>query len=138
LEIRFRLCDPGHLILVKILVNDAGPFDFILDTGASMTVLSPASASAAGIGKGGLKAKALAAKGSLDARVVRLRSLQIGSLTVRGLSAAVVRLETLHDSLGVKVDGIVGYNLLRRYRLTIDYPKRRLWLESSSSRAERH
>jgi hypothetical protein len=134
-EIRFRLFEPDHLILVPVYVNNAGPFDFIFDTGASMTVISPATARAAGIGEGGRKAKALGAnKGQLDARVVRLRSVRIGTIETRNIYGAVMTLAPLNRSMAVRVGGIIGYNLLRRYRLTIDYRKRRVWLEPPSNR----
>jgi clan AA aspartic protease (TIGR02281 family) len=136
-EIRFRLCEPDHLILVKVYVNDAGPFDFIFDTGASMTVISPATARAAGIGEGGRKAKALGANGQLDARVIRLRSLRIGSVETRNISGAIMNMASLNRTMKLRLGGIIGYNLLRRYRLTIDYPKRRVWLECPSNRTVR-
>ena len=127
--------EPDHLILVKAYVNDAGPFEFILDTGASMTVISPATARAAGIGEGGRKGKALGAgKGQLDARVVRLGSLRIGTIETRNIYGAIVSMASLNRSMAVRVGGIIGYNLLRRYRLTIDYRKRRVWLEPPSNR----
>ena len=122
---------------MKVYVNDAGPFDFIFDTGASMTVISPATARAAGIGEGGRKAKALGANGQLDARVIRLRSLRIGSVETRNISGAIMSMASLNRTMKLRLGGIIGYNLLRRYRLTIDYPKRRVWLECPSNRTVR-
>jgi hypothetical protein len=136
-EIRFRLFEPDHLMMVKVYVNEAGPFDFIFDTGASMTVISPATARAAGIGEGGRQAKAMGAnKGQLDARVVRLRSVRIGTIDTRNIYGAIVTMAPLNRSMAVRVGGIIGYNLLRRYRITIDYPKRCVWLETPSDRTK--
>src|SRR5881227_630047 len=59
LGIPFRLSKADHLILVKVYVNACGPFDFILDTGASMTVVAAATARLAGIGGVGRKVTAM-------------------------------------------------------------------------------
>lgn len=133
--IHFRLSEPGHLILLKTYVNNAGPFAFILDTGASMTVISPLTARAAGIGHEGQKAKALGAGGGLDATVVRVVSMRVGPILPTKISVAIMCLREISRSINVKLGGIVGYNFLRRYCLTIDYSKRRLWLQVSSTRA---
>ena len=127
--IPFRINRSDHLFVVKVYVNGYGPFDFLLDTGASLTVISPSTARAAGIGKGGRKVTATGLKGSIGATVVRLKSLRAGHWETTRLSTAIVDLSNLERTLKRKIGGIIGYNLLRRYRLTVDYPKRRLYLD---------
>jgi hypothetical protein len=39
--VNFRLRD-GYLMIVQTMVNGAGPFNFLLDTGATHTVIDPA------------------------------------------------------------------------------------------------
>ena len=40
-EVKFKISDPASpLVIVPTYVNGQGPFGFILDTGASMTMLS--------------------------------------------------------------------------------------------------
>jgi hypothetical protein len=129
IEIPFRVLKPDHLIIIRGLVNGEGPFNFILDTGASMTVITPAVARAAGIMKGGRKAKAIGAKGSLDAKIVRLKSIRLGSLDTKSISAAIVNLATLSEPIKLDLGGIIGYNLLCRYRITIDYRTRTISFE---------
>jgi predicted aspartyl protease len=127
--IPFRINRSDHLIVIKVHVNGYGPFDFLLDTGASMTVIAPRTARAAGIAKGRRKVTAKGLKGSIGATVVRLKSLRAGHWETTRLSAAIVNLESLERTLKRKIGGIIGYNLLHRYRLILDYPKRRLYLE---------
>jgi predicted aspartyl protease len=126
--IPFRLSKGDHLILLKVYVNESGPFDFVLDTGASMTVIASTTARRADIRTTGPKATALGLQGKLTATVIRLKSLRAGTLEVKNLSAAIVDLAPLDRTLKRMVGGIIGYNLLRRYRLTLDYPNRRLYL----------
>jgi clan AA aspartic protease (TIGR02281 family) len=127
-DIRFQLLRSGHLIILKARVNEAGPFNFILDTGASLTIITPEVAKQAGIQSEGQKATAIAAKGQIAARVVRLKSLRIGGVNTRNLAAGVMNLTTLSEGINLMLGGVVGYNLLRRYRVTLDYRTRTLSL----------
>jgi len=128
-DIRFRLLRSGHLVIVKAWINETGPFNFILDTGASLTIISPEVAKQAGIQSQGQKATAIGAKGKIAARVVRLKSLRIGCVETRNLAVAVMNLITLSGPINLSLGGIIGYNLLRRYRLTLDYRTRTLSLD---------
>src|SRR5947199_4511223 len=80
LGIPFRLSKADHLILVKVYVNACGPFDFILDTGASMTVVAAATARLAGIGAVGRKVTAMGLKGQVAATVARVKSIRAGTV----------------------------------------------------------
>lgn len=112
------------LILVQAVVNDQGPFQFALDTGASRTMLSPELADrlaieivedSPGLGVGG-QVKVLGGKVSLIA---------LGTAVARDHAVAVGEfLSMLSAALGAKLDGIIGYNFLNQFQVTIDYPNR--------------
>ena len=52
-----------------------------------------------------------------------ISSLGIGGVRISRVRVAVAEfLEGLGRAVGVALDGIVGTNVLRRFRLTIDYP----------------
>ncbi len=125
-DVQFRINRAEPLIIVQVMVNDRGPFRFVIDTGASMTIISPGAAKRAGISSSGVNAKARGAGGHLDATVIKIRSLRLGTLLHTNLPAAIVSLAMLNRTPRLKLDGILGYNLLRRYRVTIDYPRRTL------------
>jgi hypothetical protein len=122
-HVSFRIGRPDPLIIVQGMVNGAGPLNFAVDTGASMSVITPAAARRSGI-TGGKPARAHGAHGSMNATVSRLRSLRIGEIEVRSLQVAVVSLATLNRQTRLNLGGIIGYNFLRRYLVTIDYPRR--------------
>jgi predicted aspartyl protease len=121
----FRLADASNpLILVQVLVNDQGPFEFVLDTGTSRTMLSSELAAKMAIetsddspaAGGGLGGKIEIVKG-------KLRSLAVGNAVVREHAiGAGDFLAMLSDAVGTKLDGIIGYNFLKEFRVTIDYP----------------
>src|SRR5689334_1532159 len=74
-SIPFRLLGQAHLIVVDAFLNDAGPFALILDTGASMTVVSPAVVRRLGVVGRGMGAQAVGVTGSLAARIIPVRRL---------------------------------------------------------------
>ena len=51
-DIHFKLLC-GSLILVPVMVNGSGPYDFVLDTGTSMTLIDPKLAAQLSITVGG-------------------------------------------------------------------------------------
>ena len=96
------------LILLPVHVNGIGPFDFILDTG-----IPP-------ITGGG---------GSIQASAARLRSFQVGGARADNFSVVVADFfGNLCHAVGAKLEGIVGYNFLRNYKVVIDYPGKMLSL----------
>jgi predicted aspartyl protease len=123
--VRFRT-GRDHLIVMSARVNGRGPFKFVLDTGASMTVVSPSVARRAGVALSGPRASAAGAGPRVPARLARLRSLEIGPVRATRLTVAILSLGALNRATRLELGGIIGYNLLRRYRVTIDYAAGRL------------
>ncbi len=128
-SVDFTLTPVEPLILLQAVVHNQGPFQFVLDTGASRTVVTPELAerlripvdqgiSGTGVG------------GKMDSRPATLNSLALGGITVRDLPVVVgTFLDAIGAAAGAKLDGILGNNLLRRYRVTIDCPAFKLFLE---------
>jgi predicted aspartyl protease len=125
INVSFRIGRSDPLIVVQGTANGAGPFNFVVDTGASMSVLTPGAARRAGV-SGGRRARASGAQGSMGATICRVRSLRVGDVEARNLQVAVVDLASLNRQTRLKIGGIIGHNFLRRYLITIDYPKRRI------------
>jgi predicted aspartyl protease len=128
-EVAFRLAAPTKpLVMIPAFVNGQGPFAFALDTGASTSVISPAVALALGIERGAGTAMT-GGGGMLQATIGRVASLAVGSATAADVAVVVSDfVEQIGQAVGGKVDGVVGYNFLRRFRVTIDYPNHLLWL----------
>jgi predicted aspartyl protease len=128
-EVAFRLAAPTKpLVMVPAFVNGRGPYSFIVDTGASATVLSPALADALGIDRAENPAMT-GAGGMLQSVVGRVTSFAVGGAVLQDLSVVVSDfLEHIGQTVGTAVDGVVGYNFLRGFRVTIDYPNGVLWM----------
>jgi predicted aspartyl protease len=128
--IQFRLAHPEKpLVIVPAVVNGMGPFDFALDTGASSTVVSMELARQLGLAMEQIP-DLTAGGGRIGAARVQLESLSVGGARRENLAAAAADFfGTLSAAVGTKLHGIVGYNFLRHYRVTLDYPGEKLRLE---------
>lgn len=113
----------GNNFVVPVLVNSV-PLRLLLDTGASLTVLRPASASRVGTEIHAAAAISLeTANGRLRAPLGLIRHLNIGGARLSELRVAIVDLGALDE-----VDGLLGMDVLSRYRVTIDRQQARLYL----------
>jgi hypothetical protein len=105
------------------------PYEFWLDTGASMTLLSASVAVEAGVVLASPDTLALGVvAGHIPARAVLIDALAIGPVVARGLSAAVVnpgalRLDRKQNNglvVAVQIDGVIGTDLLRHLDVVLD------------------
>lgn len=133
-SVRFRIANARKpILLVTARVNEGGRYAFVLDTGASMSVVSADLARVLGIRCGRTK-EGMGAGGKVEVAVGRVASLSVGEARVRNLEVAIMDLGALGEALGARFDGILGYNFLRPFIVTIDYPRRTLTLEKGKRR----
>lgn len=120
-EVRFRLAGGTQpLILVPVTVNDTGTYDFILDTGAGTSLLSTNLARSLGV-EGTRTKEGQTAGGKVTVRLGDVGSLAIGAAKVENVEVGIVDLSDLGKAVGAKIDGDIGYNYLKNFRVTIDY-----------------
>ena len=117
------------LLLVDVRANGHGPFQFAIDTGTSTTAIAPELAQQLG-----LKASPVGPLTTGDAQVNvtagTLESFQVDRAGIDDLVVVVADFfSMLSQAVGVRLDGIVGYNFLRNFRVVIDYPGEKLRLE---------
>ena len=125
-----RLAKPDRpILLVDVLVNGREMYPFILDTGASQTIVSPELAQQMGIGGGATADSIIGVGGAAPSSVGISTSLSVGEACLRNVTVIVADLfSALNRAVGVKFDGILGFNFLSKFRIEIDYPNERLWL----------
>ncbi len=121
------------LIIVPVEVEDRGPFDFILDTGASQCVLSRELAEALEIqgedSKEGKGCGCDAASASVSLSMGTVAKMQVGPVAQDDVKVAIMDMNHLREAIGRDLDGILGYNFLRKYLIRIDYTNRQLSFE---------
>ena len=125
----------GHTMFVHVMVNGHGPFLVMVDTGCSVTLVSPELAEAVG---------ALAPEQGVDLAVAQngfgdattlvqamLESVDLGGVHFEGVPAVVSEsIETLSVIHGRRVDGALGFALFEDLFLSLDIPRHRLLLGS--------
>jgi len=117
----------SHLI-VPVKINGEGPFNFILDTGASAVCLSQTLAKKLKL-NGGSHQEAMSASGTFKIKVITIRSLSIGKAYRKKMEVAIMNLTNISEKLNTAIDGILGYDYLKKYQLVINYPKKELLLK---------
>jgi len=127
--VRFRLAGGAQpLILVPVEVNDQGPFDFILDTGAGPSLLSVELAEKLKVNVLGSK-QGQSAGGAVSVSLAKVDSFSVGTARLPDVDVGIVDLKHIGTTVGAKIDGDLGYNFLKSFRISIDYEKCQLRLD---------
>jgi predicted aspartyl protease len=120
-KVKFRLAGGAQpLILLPVSVNDHGPFEFILDTGAGTSLLSPELAKRLELTVIGSK-EGQTAGGKVSVSLAKLHSLAVGPAKLDNVDVGVVDLSQIGQAVGAKIDGDLGHNFLKYFRIIIDY-----------------
>lgn len=128
-KVKFRLAGGGQpLILLPVCVNDRGPFDFILDTGAGTSLLSSELAKQLEVRVIGSK-EGQSAGGKVSVSLAKVDALVVGETKLEDVDVGVVDLSHIGKTVGAKIDGDLGYNFLKHFRVTINYRDCELRLE---------
>jgi predicted aspartyl protease len=109
------------------------PANFIIDTGASISVVSEALAARAGLerfAQSGRISVYGAAGLAENIQTILLPYVALGSYQWQNVYAAVLDMEPINETAGFEQTGIVGGNLLRRYRVTFDFARGIIRLET--------
>jgi hypothetical protein len=116
-RVPFRLLN-NH-VYVQATVNGKGPYTFIVDTGGH-TLLSSRIVSEVGLKRIGQSVESGAGEGHSTIGFVHFDEIALGAVRLRdqnGLAAEIYD-KTIE---GIAVDGMVGFELIRRMVTTIDY-----------------
>jgi hypothetical protein len=123
--------DPAGAIIVHVRINDSGPFPFLLDTGASHSVISDTLFERLKL-EIVARTTVMTSTGSETRPVVRVTQTSIGSVRSENLLASVAPSSQL-ASIARGIDGIIGQDFLFSFNYTLDYRRRRLvWTDAAS------
>jgi hypothetical protein len=105
------------LIVVPVMINNHGPYKFLLDTGTTKTILSAKVADTLGLPKARIE-MLLSAGGNLPVTARTLDVLQVGTTRAENVEIAVGNLPLMKT---LQVEGLLGGDYLRRFKVSIDY-----------------
>ncbi|HMV51529.1 MAG TPA: aspartyl protease family protein, partial [Blastocatellia bacterium] len=117
---------------VKVMINGKGPYRFVIDTGASMSVLSDKAAVALGIkpvAKGG-NARAIGGSGTFPILYGLLDSITMGETRIDTVPIYIRTVFSAPDSPEAEhSDGYLGLSVLSHYAVTIDYRDKQILMD---------
>ena len=131
-EVPFRLAGPTEAaIVVEAEVNGQGPFDLVLDTGATFTCLDEELAEELELPDANVMGVGAGLGGSGRMRVVELESVKVGGATARDMLGCAVDLQHFQELPGLDIDGLLGLNFLKSFHVSIDFERQVLTLEAA-------
>ncbi len=129
-EVYFDLAPPNDAaILVPVKINGHGPYKFVLDTGATFTCIDQKLVSELKLpnwrGQFGV---GVITPTEGNVKLVTVNTLEVGNVKATDLKACSIDFRQMQTS-GLNVDGLVGLNFLKSFRMIIDFKKKILRLE---------
>ena len=119
-------------IYVQVKLNGKGPFRLLCDTGGA-NIISPELAKELGLKtEGALQGRGVGEK-SEDVGLAKIQALQVGDATLKDQLFAVFPMGAFADVEGVKEDGLIGYEVFKRFIVRVDYEHHTLTLTVPSA-----
>jgi predicted aspartyl protease len=123
--VAFSFIQNTSLVVVPVMVNNQGPYRFLLDTGASNSILSVMVADSLKMPRGRTE-KLFSAGGDVAVTIRMIDALEVGEARLKQVEIAVANFNLLET---LQVDGILGSDYLRRFKVSIDYDSQVVQIE---------
>lgn len=119
-----------NLIIVPVYINESGPFNFILDTGVSILIITdPDLKDSIGLeGDRTIKIRGLGEGEDLDAVIIPGMRVRIGKTEAPYIAGAAIDEDHFHLSsyVGIPIYGIIGHDFFNSFTVRINYVTSRL------------
>jgi Aspartyl protease/PDZ domain len=114
-------------IYVQVKINGKGPFRVLCDTGGA-NIVTPEAAKELGLAtEGALQGRGVGEK-SEDVALAKVDTLQVGDATLKDQVFAVFPMASFSKVEGVSSAGLIGYEIFKRFVVTVDYEGSKLTL----------
>jgi predicted aspartyl protease len=121
-------------VIVQVKVNDKGPYNMLLDTGAEQSAVDLNTARELGLKLSPLGGGKVVGTGKKENTLylTKLPQVQLGTITDKDLLAVATDFSKISQRVGIPLNGVLGYNFLKNRVVQFDYPKRIIRLSSVS------
>jgi len=124
INIPLRTTSGGLASAEGLLEGHEKPFNFIIDTGASTTVISKAAVKRFNLENLKLKNSLFRVVGAAgiedDVEAIGFQTLTVNGLRQRNAKALILNLEPVNETSGFEQHGIIGGDFLRHFRVQLD------------------
>ncbi|HEX5885038.1 MAG TPA: retropepsin-like aspartic protease [Pyrinomonadaceae bacterium] len=130
-EVSFQLAGPNEAaMIVRVKINGQGPYDFVLDTGATFTCVDRQLSEELKLPDwSGPLGSVVITGGEGQMGFVKIDRLELGdTASATDLVACKLDLSRMQPP-GFGIKGLVGLNFLKSYRMTIDFERNTLRLD---------
>ncbi|MDO8124076.1 MAG: retroviral-like aspartic protease family protein [Candidatus Hermodarchaeota archaeon] len=118
----FNYIKDTHMIGIHVTINGQGPFEFVLDTGAGGTVITPELANKLNLDLNPFDGICRGIGGDAEGHFATLDQLSVGGVNVEEHPVIVINMEKISPKCHLIPDGILGYPFLQQFEFVIDYP----------------
>jgi predicted aspartyl protease/Flp pilus assembly protein TadD len=129
----------NHRPFINITVNGKGTLRFVIDTGASLSVISDKAAERLGIkpvARGG-NARAIGGTGTFPIIYGLLDTITIGEARIEAVPVYIRTVHSAPDTIDEeRADGYIGLSVLANFAVTLDYQSRQMVLDRTPIREE--
>lgn len=115
---------------VPVRIAEAGPYPFIVDTGAQRTVISRQLAAKLGL-TAGRTVRVTSMSGTSDVGTVRIPSLSVSPISRRGIEAPAL------EDYNLGASGLLGIDSLQDHAVSIDFDAQTMAVRPSRKRSSR-
>jgi Aspartyl protease len=116
------------LIFLPVRINGSKPLSFALDTGSTRILIDRKLAIDLGLKASGTGSMQGAGAGRIPIEFIHDVNIALPGMESGGYDLSTADLQPLEADDGGKVDGIIGYPLLSRFVITVDFEARKLTL----------
>ncbi len=122
-KIPFRL--EGNHTFITLKIHESETLHFVFDTGAGGTVINSKTAQKLNLLEN-KETTAEGASGEVKLKIIENVTLNIGDIELKKVDLQSASLTHLEKVFGVNIDGILGYDLLKKYVVKINYDSQQI------------
>lgn len=120
----------GNHLFIKVKVNNSDDLQFVFDTGAGGTSINSRVAEALKLTSSKTKVSK-GASGEFQLNIIKNNLITLNDISIKKVSLASAPLLHLEKVIGENIDGIIGYDLLKKYVVKINYDTSEIELYTS-------
>jgi len=119
----------GKHLFIKVKTGQRDSLRFIFDTGSTGISIDSTAAKNAGLDLSSKKAVNVNGSGGAKGYMMALhQNLQLNSVELKDVNLVLVNFSSLSASVGSRLDGIIGYDILKKYVTQLDFEHKKILL----------